>query len=64
VDLTIHDITGRRVVTLARGVRAAGEHEARWSGTGADGSRSAPGVYFARLSAGGAVASLRVLRIE
>jgi hypothetical protein len=64
VDLEILDLAGRSVRTLASGERAAGEHQARWSGEAADGSRAAPGVYFARLSAGGEAISMRILRIE
>ncbi len=64
VEVAVHDITGRRVRTLIRGDRAAGEHEVLWTGEAADGARSAPGLYFARLSADGEMASVRILRIE
>ncbi len=64
VELAIFDITGRRLQTLVSGERDAGRHEAIWNGEAADGSRVVPGLYFARLSTPGAVASLRILRIE
>jgi len=64
VELAIHDITGRRLQTLVRGDRAAGEHQVLWRGEAADGSRSAPGLYFARLSTDGEAAAVRILRID
>jgi len=64
VDLSILDVSGRMMTTLVDGEGTAGVHEVGWNGTTRDGSACAPGVYFARLDAGGTVASLRVLRIE
>jgi hypothetical protein len=63
-ELAIYDIGGRRVQTLVRGDVAAGEREVSWHGETSDGSRSGPGLYFARLSAGGETASVRILRVE
>jgi hypothetical protein len=50
VRLAIYDIAGRRVATPLDEERTAGSHSLAWDGrdTGA-----APGVYFARLDAGG-----------
>jgi hypothetical protein len=59
--VTIHDLQGREVATLASGDHAAGSHSARWSG--AD-RALAPGVYVVRLAAGGRSASTRVALIE
>ncbi len=50
VELTIYDVRGRRVRTLARGPREAGLHRLVWDGRGEDGAPSAAGVYFYRLS--------------
>lgn len=47
VELTVTDVTGRRVATLANGVQSAGHHSARW-----DASGTASGVYFCTLRAG------------
>ena len=57
--LTVVDVAGRIVATLADGPFDAGEHQARWTG-------AAPaGVYFARLEApGGASRVTRVVRFE
>jgi len=45
--LTIVNILGEVVATLAQGEQAAGLHQVRW-----DGSRSPSGIYFYRLSVG------------
>ena len=55
VELTVHDVAGRAVATLARGRFAAGVREFEWNGAGAS-----EGVYFARLSVDGRVFSQRV----
>ena len=57
--LTVVDLAGRIVATLADGAFDAGAHQARWTA-------SAPaGVYFARLEApGGASRVTRVVRFE
>ena len=55
VRLEIYDVLGRRVRTLLNAELAAGLHEARWDGQGADGRTAAAGVYFYRLAAGGVV---------
>ncbi len=51
VTLTVHDLAGRRVATLAEGEFSAGHHEASFARR-ADGATAGPGVYFARLTAG------------
>jgi hypothetical protein len=50
VSLTVHDVLGRRVTTLARGARPAGRHEVAWTGRNAQGLRSPAGIYFVRLT--------------
>lgn len=51
--LSVHDLMGRRVRTLVDGPVAPGAHSVAWDGHDAHGQPSAPGVYFARLTAGG-----------
>ncbi len=53
VDLGILDPAGRRVVDLVGAELAAGDHTVNWDGRDAGGRRGAPGLYFARLTAGG-----------
>ena len=58
-ELTIHDVTGRRLATLASGRWAPGVREFSWDGSGAR-----EGVYFARLSVDGRVLSQRVVLLR
>jgi hypothetical protein len=60
VRLSIYDVLGRRVATLARGRRSAGFHRVRWDGL----SDLASGSYFYRLHAGDATQTrkLTILR--
>jgi subtilisin family serine protease len=48
VTLVVYDVSGRRVRTLVRGPRPAGDHRAIWMPAPGE----APGVYFVRLSTG------------
>ncbi len=45
VDLSVYDLTGRRIATLERGVLAAGDHAATWNGLADDGTAVASGQY-------------------
>ena len=49
--LRIVDVQGRRVRELAKGMLAAGPHEARWDGVDENGRSVAAGVYFVTLDA-------------
>jgi len=53
VELAIFDVTGRRVRTLVRGRRNAGQHSVTWDGRDDRGRVVASGVYLYRLQAGG-----------
>ena len=50
VELMLFSIDGRRVRTLARGVREPGEYSLVWDGRDDHGSPVASGVYYLRLS--------------
>lgn len=52
-EVTVHDITGRRVRTLIQGKLAAGTQSLSWDGRGNDGERLPAGSYFVRVFAGG-----------
>jgi len=62
--LELLDLAGRRMRTLHRGPSRAGEHVVPWRGERDDGSRVPPGVYFARLDAGGEVRVLRLVHLK
>jgi hypothetical protein len=64
VELTVHDVSGRLVRRLETGPRPAGRHVVRWDGTDAHGRTVPAGVYFVRLSAGGAVSIGRLTLVR
>jgi serine protease len=59
VKLAVYDLLGRNVATLADGMMAAGVHRLEF-----DGSQLASGVYFARLEAGAAVRSAKMVLLK
>lgn len=64
VRLTIHDVTGRRVRTLADGWSAAGPRTVSWDGRDSSGRVLASGVYFARLESDNAVRTRRLVLLK
>ncbi len=52
VDLTIHDVTGRAVVSLPARTWGAGSWEMRWNGKDAGGRPLPAGVYWVRMAIG------------
>jgi hypothetical protein len=52
VDLTVYDVSGRRVATVFAGESSAGDHAFHWNGVGDNGNRASAGIYFCRLRAG------------
>ena len=61
VDLSVHDLGGRRVATLFHGTLAAGPHEFTWRGARSDGSTAANGIYFVQARVGGERLSRKVI---
>jgi alpha-mannosidase len=59
VEVTLHDLRGARVATLASGRFGAGPHDLAWSARGAR-----PGVYFLRLVAGSESRHTRVVVLD
>jgi subtilisin family serine protease len=64
VDLSVYDVTGRRVQTLVSGARPGGRHTATWNGTDAAGNRVASGTYFYRFKSGDFEATQRIVRLK
>jgi hypothetical protein len=62
--LAIFDASGRRVRTLARGWRAAGDHAIPWDGLDEGGRPVADGLYFVRLDAEGRSLHTRFTRLR
>jgi len=50
VQVSIYDVTGRKIRNLADRVFPAGEHSLQWDGTDDGGGKVARGVYFVRSS--------------
>jgi hypothetical protein len=59
--VTVLDVAGRRVAVLSPGASGAGLVTLRWDGRDAGGRRVAPGLYLARVEAGGLTATTRIV---
>ncbi len=64
VVLEIFDITGRSVTVLVDASMAAGDHAVSWDGTAADGTATASGVYFYKLTANGQTDSRKMMYLK
>ena len=60
LDVSVFDLTGRRVATLAHGDRPAGEVALRWALKDGGGRRVPAGVYLIHAEAGGMQSTRRV----
>jgi hypothetical protein len=52
VDLSVFDVSGRRVRRLVQGSHPAGRHEVAWLGTDEMGHQAARGIYFVSMKTG------------
>ena len=52
IQLSIYDITGRRITTLAQGFQTAGDYTTHWQAIDRNGRPLPSGIYFARLGNG------------
>lgn len=64
VNLSVYDVRGRRVRTLAADRRRAGPWSVVWDGRDDRGQQSPSGIYFVRLVAGGRSVSNAVARLR
>ena len=64
VELSVVDVTGRRVARLLGGVQDAGRHAVAWDGRAADGQLVAAGVYFAIVDADGQREATRLVLLK
>jgi hypothetical protein len=66
VTLRVYDILGREVLTLLDGMQEAGAHQVtlNMERVGAPGANPATGVYFYRMSVGGAVGTKKLVYLR
>jgi hypothetical protein len=64
IRLTIHDLAGRRVATLAQATLAAGEYRRAWRGKDDSGRVLAAGTYVARLDVEGQVSTQKLTLVK
>jgi hypothetical protein len=64
VDVSIYDVSGRRVRTLANGPEQIGSRTIWWDRRTADGQVVAPGVYWVRLTAKEGERAVKVVVVE
>ncbi len=64
IELSIYNVLGQKVKTLADGYSLAGNYRVVWNGDNSSGMRAASGVYIYRLSVPGYVRSRRMVLIK
>ncbi len=64
VNVTIYDITGRRVIVLLDEVIDSGRHSIVWKGENQLGQRMSSGIYFYRMTAEGFSDTKKVLMLK
>ena len=64
ITLSVFDVAGRRVATLADGEWAGGEHEVTWEGKDAAGRAVSSGVYFYELRTPDAVIARKMMLLK
>jgi predicted alpha/beta superfamily hydrolase len=64
VELTVYDVTGRRVRELIAGPLPAGPQEATWDGRDENGIRVATGIYLYRVQVGDSVQQGRMVLLR
>lgn len=61
VRLLIHDLQGRRLITLANMIVGTGRHTVVWGARDENKRRAVPGIYFVRLEYGGEVQTRKIV---
>lgn len=64
VRISIYDVAGRLVTTLADGLLEAGPRDVVWEGMGSNGGPVASGVYFVRLEGGGETVTRKLVIVR
>lgn len=64
VNISIYDVSGRRVAVLVDQFKSAGKYRAVWNGVDSEGHPAASGVYFVRLVSGGRSFSRKIVLLK
>jgi len=64
IELSIYNIDGRLLRTIANGVFSAGRHAVVWNGSDAEGQQAPSGSYFCRLKTPGFQKSIKLTLIR
>jgi hypothetical protein len=64
VEITVHDLQGKRVNRLYRGHQSAGEHQIRWDGCDATGTSVPSGLYWIRVKTRDRIETIKAMRIK
>ena len=64
VELSVHDVGGRHVATLASGSFPAGRHAVVWNGRASGGTPVGSGVYFCRLLVGDEDTTVKMILLK
>jgi hypothetical protein len=63
-EITVYDVSGRRVRTLLNQYVPAGVHEVVWDGRNDSGERVASGLFFYRLRAGEVIETKKMILLR
>ena len=64
VELAVFDVSGRKIRTLAGGIKTPGDHVATWNGTDDTGSPVPSGLYFYQLFSGGDIETRKMMLVK
>ena len=64
IILSVYDVSGRKVRTLAAGPFPAGEHTVLWEGKNKEGGKVSSGIYFVRLATQSAVCTRKLVLLK
>ena len=64
VNISVYNITGRKVRTLVNGYQTAGHHTVTWNGRDKDDRNVSAGVYIYRIQTGGHTTAKKMLLID
>ncbi|MCD4737563.1 MAG: linear amide C-N hydrolase [Bacteroidales bacterium] len=61
VELSVYDVTGKKIITLQKKEMVAGEYSVSWEGVNEQGEKVLPGIYFCRMVSNGQSTAIRIV---